>query len=107
MEKIKFKDLDWYVLEKDEENIKLLLADVLDEEHIKKYVDDEWYRDGYKVRHSSDIRANAHGWEDSYIKNIVLDNFKKDLGIDCEVTLLTKDEALNLDPEIGCCNNWY
>lgn len=106
MEKIRFKDLDWYVLEKDNENIKLLLVDVLDEEHIKKYVDDEWYRDGYEVRHSSDKRCGKT-WEDSYIKQVILENFKKDLGIDCEVTLLAKEEVNNLDDEVRRCNDWY
>lgn len=107
MEKIKFKDLEWYVLEINKKKAKLLLADVLDERHIKKYVDDEWYRNGFEVRHNFNIKANANGWENSYIKNVVLENFKKDLGIDCKVTLLTQSEIFDLDEEIRCCNEDY
>lgn len=106
MKEINYKNLDWYVLEENEETTRLLLKNVLDEERIKKYCDDEWFRDGQEVRHSSDVRA-PFNWENSYINNVILPNFVEDLGIECEATLLTKEEAENLPDEIRCSNDWY
>lgn len=105
---INFKNLDWYVIDIDEINgtTRLLLKDVLDEARIKKYVDDEWYRNGSCVRHTYDVRP-PFNWDNSYIKNVVLPNFVKDLGIECEVTLLTKDEVESLPDDIRRCNDWW
>lgn len=105
---INFKNLDWYVIDIDEINgtTRLLLKDVLNEERIKKYVEDEWYRNGSCVRHTYDVRP-PFNWDKSYIKNVVLPNFEKDLGIECEATLLTKEEVESLPDEIRRCNNWY
>lgn len=105
---INFKNLDWYVIDIDEINgtTRLLLKDVLDEERIKKYVDDEWYRNGSYVRHTYDVRP-PFNWDNSYIKNVVLPNFIKDLGIECEATLLTKEEVESLPDDIRRCNNWW
>lgn len=102
---INFKDIDWYVIEDNGNELKLLSKYVLDEEHIKKYCDDEFMHKGHDVRHTDTLRPIK--WEQSYIKNVVLENFKKDLNIDCEITLLTRDEAINLPDEIRECNDWY
>ncbi len=106
MKEIKFKDLDWYVLEEKEGKTKLLLKNVLDEERIKKYCEDDWYRNGKEVRHSDCIRP-PFVWENSYIYKVILPNFLKDLDVDGEVTLLTKEEVESLPNEVKCCDYWY
>lgn len=105
---INFKNLDWYVIDIDEINgtTRLLLKDVLNEERIKKYVDDEWYRNGSCVRYTYDVRP-PFNWDNSYIKNVVLPNFIKDLGIECKATLLTKEEVESLPDDIRKCNDWW
>ena len=106
MKEIKFKDLDWYVLEEKEGKTKLLLKNVLDEERIKKYCEDDWYRDGKEVRHSDCVKP-PFVWENSYIYKVILPNFLKDLGVDGEVTLLTKEEVESLPDEVKRCDDWY
>lgn len=107
MKEIKFKDLEWYVLEENEDTTKLLLKDVLDEERIKRYCDDEWYINGYEVRMSENIRTGLK-WEDTYIYKTILPNFAKDLNLDKEsITLLNEEEALNLPDAIRSCDEWY
>lgn len=66
------RGLEWHELGDN----KYLLKNVLDENRIKKYVDDEWYRNGCEVRHNDNVREKFD-WDKSYIKNIVLENFKK------------------------------
>ena len=107
MRKVNFKNLEWYILEINEENVKLLCVNVLDEKHIKKYIDDERYRYEDRVRYDLDFYNSTISWENSYIKNIVLENFKNDMGIDCEVDLLTREERNNLIYQIRNCNKWY
>lgn len=105
-DEIKFKDLDWYVIDVQDNKITLLLKDVLDEERIKKYCEDDWYREGNKVRHSDCVRA-PFDWNKSYIKNVILPNFKKDLNVECEITLLSKEEIEKLPVNIRSCGEWY
>ena len=106
MKEIKFKDLDWYVIEETDDSVKLLLKNVLDKERIRKYSNDDWYVDGYKVRLTSDVKP-PFDWEKSYVKNIILENFKNDLGIECDVTIPSKEDIENLPIEIRKCNCWY
>lgn len=104
-DEINFKGLDWYVLDTNEDKTKLLLKNVLDEERIKKYADDDFMINGHDVRHQDNIRP--FDWDKSYIKNVILPNFIKDLGIECEVDLLSKEEAEGLTEEIRECDDWY
>lgn len=106
MKKIKFKDLDWYVIEETDDSVKLLLKNVLDEERIKKYSSDDWYVDGYEVRLTNDVKP-PFDWEKSYVKNIILENFKNDLGIECDITIPSKEYIEKLPIEIRKCNCWY
>lgn len=106
MKKIKFKDLDWYVIEETDDSVKLLLKNVLDEERIKKYSSDDWYVDGCEVRLTSDVKS-PFDWEKSYVKNIILENFKNDLGIECDITIPSKEYIEKLPIEIRKSNHWY
>ena len=106
MKKIKFKDLDWYVIEEIDDSVKLLLKNVLDEERIRKYSNDDWYVDGYEVRLTNDVKP-PFDWEKSYVKNIILENFKNDLGIECDITIPSKEYIEKLPIEIRKCNCWY
>lgn len=105
-DKIKYKGLDWYVLDTNEETTRLLLKDVISEEKIKEYADDEFMIDDYEVRHQDNIRN--FDWEKSYIKNVILPAFKEDLEIDGEVDLLTVEEANELPDNIrtNCSCYW-
>lgn len=105
MKEIRFKDLDWYVLEEKDGITKLLLKNVLNKERIKKYADDDFmYNDEY-VRHQDTIRP--YDWDKSYIKNIILPNFLNDLGVDAEIDLLSIDEVRDLPDEIKECDLSY
>ena len=104
-DEIKFQGLDWYVIDFNNDEVKLLLKDVLDEERIKKYSDDDFMINKHEVRHQDNIRE--FDWDKSYIKNTILPNFKNDLNIECEVDLLKKEEVENLQDEIKKCNDWY
>ncbi len=103
---IKYKDLDWYVLKDRGKYVRLLLKGVLDEDRIKKYVDDDWYRNENEVRHTDCVRGPFR-WKDSYIRNVVLHNFKEDLGFKGSVSLLTKLQAENLPDEVRSCGYYY
>lgn len=105
-DEISYKELIWIVIEKTDEEVKLLLKNILDEKRIKKYSDDEWYINGKYVAHTSDIRP-PFNWDKSYIKNTILPNFLKDLDVDGNIDLLTKEEAENLPKEIRKSNDWY
>lgn len=104
-EQIKAKDLDWYYLGEENGIHKILAKNVLDEERIKKYADDDFMINGHDVRHQDTIRP--FDWDKSYIKNVILPAFKKDLGIDCKVDLLTIEEVRELPDEIKKCDDWY
>lgn len=106
---INFEDLEWYVLETNENTTKLLLKDVLDEERIKKYSEDDKYCERNEVRHSFNLYP-PFNWENSYIKNVILPNFIKDLGFyrdNVEATLLSKEEVETLPNDVKKCNAWY
>lgn len=105
-DEIKFKDLDWYVIDISEDNIKLLLKNVLDEERIKKYSNDDFMIVSNEVRHQDNIRP--YEWDKSYIKNQILPEFVKDLGLgDIECSLLSKEEFYELPQDIKECNSCY
>lgn len=106
MKEIKFKDLDWYVIEEIDDSVKLLLKNVLDEERIRKYSNDDWYVDGCEVRITSDVKP-PFDWEKSYVKNVILENFKNDLGIECDITIPSKEDIEKLPIEFRKCNFWY
>ena len=106
MKEIKFKDLDWYVIEETDDSVKLLLKNVLDEGRIEKYSNDDWYVNGYEVRLTNDVKP-PFDWEKSYVKNIILENFKNDLGIECDITIPSKEYIEKLPIEIRKCNCWY
>ena len=105
-DEIKFKDLDWYVIDIDGDKVKLLLKNILDEDTVTKCVDDEWYRNKQYVRHTSCVRP-PFDWSKSYIKNTVLPKFKELLNVECEVDLLSKEEVKALPEDIRKCNDWY
>lgn len=104
-EKIKFKALDWYYLGEENGKSKLLLKDVLDDERIKKYADDDFMYDGHDVRHQDTIRP--FDWDKSYIKNTILPNFLKDLDIEGKTDLLTIEEIRALPENVRKPNDWY
>lgn len=104
-DEIQFKGLDWYVIDIDGDNVKLLAKEVLTEDQIKKYADDDFMISGNEVRHSDCIRLDD--MEKSYIITTILPNFIKDLGIEAKATLLTKEEVEELPDEIRQCNDWY
>ena len=106
MKEIKFKDLDWYVIEETDDSVKLLLKNVLDEGRIEKYSNDDWYVDSCEVRLTNDVKP-PFDWEKSYVKNIILENFKNDLGIECDITIPSKEYIEKLPIEIRKCNCWY
>lgn len=105
-DEIKFKDLDWYVIDIDGDRVKLLLKNILDEDTITKCVDDEWYRNKQYVRHTSCVRP-PFDWSKSYIKNTVLPKFKELLNVECEIDLLSKEEVEALPDNIRKSNDWY
>lgn len=106
MKEIKFKDLDWYVIEETDDSVKLLLKNVLDEGRIEKYSNDDWYVDSCEVRLTNDVKP-PFDWEKSYVKNIILENFKNDLGIECDITIPSKEDIEKLPIEFRKCNFWY
>lgn len=106
MKEIKFKDLDWYVIEETDDSVKLLLKNVLDEGRIEKYSNDDWYVNGYEVRLTSDVKP-PFDWEKSYVKKVILENFKNDLGIECDITIPSKKDIEKLPIEIRKSNHWY
>lgn len=98
-------NLDWIYLGEEGNKEKYLLKDVLDNERIAKYADDEFMYNGHDVRHQDTIRP--FDWNKSYIKNTILPAFKKDLNVDYELDLLSIDEIRELPDEIRECNDWY
>ena len=104
-EKLRFKNLDWLVINDNGNIVELLTKNVLSKELIKKYSDDDFMINDSNVRHTDTIRPIS--WEESYIYKTMLPNLKKDLGIDCKVTLLSKKEVMDLPLEIRKCNDWY
>lgn len=106
MKEIKFKDLDWYVIEETDDSVKLLLKNVLDEGRIEKYSNDDWYVDSCEVRLTNDVKP-PFDWEKSYVKKVILENFKNDLGIECDITIPSKEYIEKLPIEIRKSNHWY
>lgn len=104
-EGITFKSLEWLVTKDNNTTIAMILKNVLDEERIKKYVTDEELRNGFEVVMTDTIKSIS--WEQSFIYNVVLPKFKEDLGINCEVTLPSKEEIEELSLEIRECDHYY
>jgi len=103
---IDFKDRKWYVLGINDDEVTLLLKNCLSEEDIKElYDDDDFMISGRYVRHQDNIRP--YSWEKSYIKNVILKNFKQKLGCIEEIGLLAKSEIEQLDKEIRKNDDWY
>ena len=85
METIKFKGYEWIKLEENDGKTRLFLKNTLDEDTLEKCVEDKWYLDGREVRLTENVRP-PFNWENSYVKKVVLENFKKILGIECDFT---------------------
>ena len=106
METIKFKGYEWIKLEENDGKTRLFLKNTLDEDTLEKCVEDKWYLDGCEVRLTENVRP-PFNWENSYVKKVVLDNFKKILGIECDVDLISKEEAVELNLDVKKSDNWY
>lgn len=106
---VRYRERDWYVIKVEGNSIKLLLKDILSKEDINKYSPDKWYNNEKFLRLSDNVRP-PFNYEESYVKNTVLENFKNDLGIKGTVDLLTKaeyEELQNTNEDILKCNDWY
>ncbi len=99
-----YKDLEWYVIKDNESTIDLLPTKVLSEELIKKYVTDEFMRDGFEVRMTDTIRPIS--WKDSFIYKELLPKIKEHFKAEI-VTLPSKEEIEALPLEIRECDHWY
>ena len=99
-----YKGLEWYVIKDNESTIDLLPTKVLSKELIKKYVTDEFMRDGFEVRMTDTIRPIS--WKDSFIYKELLPKIKEDFKAE-NVTLLSKEEIEVLPLEIKACGKWY
>lgn len=106
METIKFKGYEWIKLEENDGKTRLFLKNTLDEDTLEKCVEDKWYLDGCEVRLTENVKS-PFNWENSYVKKVVLENFKKILGIECDVDLISKEEAKELNLDVRKSNNWY
>ena len=106
METIKFKGYEWIKLEENDGKTRLFLKNTLDEDKLEKCVEDEWYLDGCEVRLTENVRP-PFNWENSYVKKVVLENFKKILGIECDVDLISKEEVEELNEEARKSDIWY
>lgn len=115
---VKFGNFDWYVIEKDDETMKLLMKECLSKEMIKKYFTNEnMIDDDYDVRFSYDIKNPL--WRDSYIRYVLNSAFLNEFDIDklevmkttveCDdvqaatndyVRLLTKEEVKKIEKDI-------
>lgn len=106
METIKFKGYEWIKLEENDGKTRLFLKNTLDEDTLKKCVEDKWYLDGCEVRLAENLKP-PFNWKNSYVKKVVLENFKKKLGIECDVDLISKEEAEKLNLDVRESDNWY
>ena len=106
METIKFKGYEWIKLEENDGKTRLFLKNTLDEDTLEKCVEDEWYLEGCEVRLTENVRP-PFNWENSYVKKVVLENFKKILGIECDVDLISKEEAEELNLDVRESDNRY
>lgn len=106
METIKFKGYEWIKLEENDGKTRLFLKNTLDEDTLEKCVEDKWYLDGCEVRLAENLKP-PFNWENSYVKKVVLENFKKILGIECDVDLISKEEAEELNLDVRESDNWY
>lgn len=106
MKTINFKDLEWIVLEENEDTTRLLLKEPMSAEMLDSLCPDKWYLINNYIRLSDCVKP-PFNLDKSYVKTVVLKNFKDKLGIDCEVDLLSKEEAEILDDEIRDCNSDY
>lgn len=106
METIKFKGYEWIKLEENEGKTRLFLKKTLDKDTLEKCVEDKWYLDGREVRLAENVKP-PFNWENSYVKKVVLENFKKSLGIECNVDLISKEEVEELNEDVKKSDNWY
>ncbi len=106
MKTIKFKGYEWIKLGENEGKTRLFLKNILDKETLEKCVEDKWYLDDNKVILSENIKS-PFDWENSYAKKVILENFKKNLGIECDIDLISKEEVERLKEDIKICNDCY
>ena len=106
METKKFKGYEWIKLEENDGKTKLFLKNTLDGDTLEKCVEDKWYLDGREVRLTENVKP-PFNWENSYVKKVVLENFKKILGIECDVDLISKEEAEELNLDVRISDNRY
>ncbi len=103
---VKFKGHEWIVLRRNDNKATLLLKNVLDGQTISYCDLDKWYFDGHEVKFASTVKPPLK-WEHSYMKTVILENFKKLLDVDCTVDLLSKEDIEKLDKNIVCCGTSY
>ena len=106
IETIEFRGYEWIVLQRNNGKVKLLLKNVLDGQTISYCRLDKWYFDGYEVKFASTMKPPLK-WKHSYMKTVILENFKRLLDVDCTVDLLSKKDIEKLDKDIVCCGASY
>lgn len=121
MNKVKYKNLEWYVIKENEDGKLLFLAERLSPEIVDKYFKHDEY---YDVKFNYDY-TNVW-WRDSYIRSVLNSSFLNELDIkdlnvmettvelNAEksitrdyVRLLTKEESKELSLEVRQTNDEY
>lgn len=109
---IKFSNLDWFIINRDEESYTLMLKNRMTKEQIKKHFTQQGMVDSdYDVRYSF---TNNNDWKESYIRLVLNTSFIYDLDKenmlkmnDDYVRLATKDEVGNMSEEMRKVDDKY
>ena len=109
---IKFSNLDWFIINQDEESYTLMLKNKMTPNMIKKHFTQKGMVDSdYDVRYSF---TNNNDWKESYIRLVLNTSFIYDLDKenmlkmnDDYVRLATKDEVENMSEEMRKVDDKY
>lgn len=101
--------IEWKCFKKENGKDYLTTSDVLSAEVLKEIVDNEMNRYENGMRYNTNVLDSS--WENSIPRKVLNDRFKdkylKDIELDEEVRLLTKEEVENLDDEFHEVSDWY
>ena len=109
---IQFSNLDWFIINQDEESYTLMLKNRMTKEMIKKYFTQQGMVDSdCDVRYSF---TSNNDWKESYIRLVLNTSFIYDLDKDNMlkmnddyVRLVTKEEAENMSLDMRKVNKQY
>lgn len=109
---IKFSNLDWFIIDQDEDSYTLFMKECMTPELVKRHFTQRgMVDDDYDIRYSF---TNNNAWEESYIRLVLNTSFVYDLDQDNliemnddYVRLITKDEIEKLPDKIKKVNRKY